>query len=151
MPDDTTGWGQRLVSPPQTGDPELQAGPRRNTAMDDDPSPESEWTPGEVPDRVPTVQCGRCDREWELEYELETLQAGNRAVEQFAMDHHRHTGHFPDGMTPWLVDCRQCPSGEEFLEQRAARRWAGTHARHTGHEVELAHGEDDFEIIGDSD
>lgn len=86
-------------------------------------------------DRTPTVSCSRCDREWDLEYELEELRAGNSALEQFAMDHHRHTGHHPDDVTPWLVDCRHCPDGEAFLRERPAVRWAETHERHTGHEV----------------
>ncbi len=83
----------------------------------------------------PTVACSRCDRTWELSYELEELQAGNRAVEQFALDHERHTGHFPDDVRPWLVDCRRCPAAEAFLAERPARRWAHSHARHTGHGV----------------
>ncbi|WP_256289748.1 hypothetical protein [Halobellus inordinatus] len=88
-------------------------------------------------DGVPTVSCSRCNREWDLHYELDELYAGNRAVEQFALDHGRHTGHFPDDVTPWVVDCRQCPDGDRYLEERPARRWAETHARHTGHTVEL--------------
>ncbi|MDQ2053987.1 MULTISPECIES: hypothetical protein [Halobellus] len=88
-------------------------------------------------DGVPTVSCSRCNREWDLHYELDELYAGNRAVEQFALDHERHTGHFPDDVTPWVVDCRQCPDGDRYLEERPARRWAETHARHTGHTVEL--------------
>lgn len=86
---------------------------------------------------VPTVTCSRCDGEWELGFELDELRAGNRAVEQFALDHERHTGHFPDDVTPWLVDCQRCPDGEAYLEERPARRWARTHARHTRHAVEL--------------
>jgi hypothetical protein len=89
------------------------------------------------PERTPTVACSRCDREWTLEYELEELHAGNSAVEQFAMDHYRHTGHYPDDVTPWQVDCRECPNGEQFLSERPARRFARTHARHTRHAVEL--------------
>lgn len=89
------------------------------------------------PDSVPTVGCSRCDREWELRFELETLKAGNQALEQFALDHERHTGHFPDDVTPWVVDCRRCPEREGYLAERPARRWAETHARHTGHAVEL--------------
>jgi len=88
-------------------------------------------------DGVPTVSCSRCNREWDLHYELDELYAGNRAVEQFALDHERHTGHFPDDVTPWLVDCRQCPDGDRYLEERPARRWAKTHARHTSHTVEF--------------
>ncbi|MBB6646563.1 hypothetical protein [Halobellus ruber] len=86
---------------------------------------------------VPTVACTQCGRAWDLDYELEELYAGNRAVEQFALDHERHTGHFPDDVTPWIVECRQCPDGEQYLEERSARRWAETHARHTNHTVEL--------------
>lgn len=88
-------------------------------------------------DGVPTVTCSRCESEWDLDFELDELHAGNRAVEQFALDHKRHTGHFPDEVTPWLVDCRQCPAGDDYLAERPARRWAETHARHTGHAVEL--------------
>lgn len=86
---------------------------------------------------VPTITCKRCGRTCELNYELEELYAGNRAVEQFALDHERHTGHFPDDVTPWIVECRQCPDGEEFLEERPTRRWAKAHARHTNHTVDL--------------
>lgn len=86
---------------------------------------------------VPTVTCTRCDREWDVGFELEELYAGNRAVEQFALDHERHTGHFPDDVTPWIVDCRQCPDGDQYLEEQPARRWAKVHARHTTHSVEL--------------
>jgi hypothetical protein len=102
-------------------------------------------------DRAPTVTCSRCDREWDLGFELDELGAGNRALEQFALDHERHTGHFPDDVTPWLVDCRQCPDGDGYLAQRPARRWAQTHARHTGHPVELRPptDEDATELIGE--
>ncbi|MFT4947399.1 MAG: hypothetical protein ACI8TL_001641, partial [Natronomonas sp.] len=48
------------------------------------------------PERTPTVACSRCGRKWGLEYELDELHAGNSAVQQFAMDHYRHTGHYPD-------------------------------------------------------
>jgi len=88
-------------------------------------------------DDPPTVSCARCDHRWELDYELEDLRAGNRAFEQFALDHERHTGHYPDDVTPWIVTCRRCPDGEQFLSERPARRWATTHARHTRHEVDL--------------
>lgn len=88
-------------------------------------------------EETPEVVCSRCGRTWELAYELDDLQAGNRAVEQFAMDHHRHTGHFPDDVTAWRADCQHCPGDEEFLAERPARRWAETHARHTGHTVAL--------------
>ncbi|ERG92394.1 MAG: hypothetical protein J07HQW1_02437 [Haloquadratum walsbyi J07HQW1] len=86
---------------------------------------------------APTVTCSRCNREWTLHYELEELYAGNRAVEQFALDHERHTGHFPDDITPWIVNCQQCPDGDRYLEKRPARRWAKTHARHTNHTIEF--------------
>lgn len=88
---------------------------------------------------APTVTCSRCDAEWDLAYELDELSAGNRAVEQFAMDHRRHTGHLPDDVSPWVVDCRRCPDGEEFVAERPARRWARTHARHTRHRVTVRH------------
>jgi hypothetical protein len=94
--------------------------------------------PANVPESgVPTVTCARCDREWELGFELEELHAGNRAVEQFALDHERHTGHFPDDVTPWIVGCRECSDGGRYLDERSARRWATVHARHTTHTVEL--------------
>jgi len=86
---------------------------------------------------APTLTCSRCDRTWDLGHELDELQAGNRAAEQFALDHHRHTGHYPDGVTPWTADCRQCPETERFLAERPAERFAHTHARHTGHTVGL--------------
>lgn len=96
---------------------------------DDDPSPDV--------DDVPTVSCSRCGRRWDLAHELDDLQAGNRALEQFALDHERHTGHYPDEVTPWVVRCDRCPAGERFLAERPARRWATTHARHTRHEVSV--------------
>jgi len=86
---------------------------------------------------TPTVACSRCGREWELTDELDNQQAGNRALEQFALDHHRHTGHYPDDVTPWIATCRRCPDREQFLSERPARRFAETHARHTGHAVSL--------------
>jgi len=104
----------------------------------------------EPADNTPTVTCDRCDREWELEYELDALYAGNQAFEQFALDHERHTGHFPDGVTPWVVDCQQCPDGERFLDERPARRWAETHARHTRHDVRIQHADDDSETATDT-
>lgn len=88
-------------------------------------------------DTVPVVSCSRCGREWDLAYELDELHAGNRALEQFALDHERHTGHFPDDVTPWIVSCEQCPAEDRFLEERPARRWSQTHARHTSHAVTL--------------
>jgi hypothetical protein len=84
-----------------------------------------------TPDEYPTLTCSRCDCRWNLAYELDELQVGNRAVEQFALDHHRHTGHYPDDITPWVADCRQCPETEPFLTERPANRFARTHARHT--------------------
>lgn len=96
---------------------------------------------------APTLTCSRCDRTWDLGYELDELQAGNRAAEQFALDHHRHTGHYPDGVTPWTADCRQCPEGERFLAQRPAERFARTHARHTGHAVDLQPPDDDASVV----
>jgi len=99
--------------------------------MTDDPSADT------LESGVPTVTCTRCGREWDLDIELEELYAGNRAVEQFALDHERHTGHFPDDVTPWIVVCRQCPDGDQYLEERPARRWAKVHARHTNHTVGL--------------
>lgn len=98
--------------------------------------------PGDVDD-VPTVTCSRCDRSWDLAYELEELRVGNQAVEKFALDHKQHTGHFPDDVTAWLADCRQCPDGEAFLSERPARRWAEAHARHTGHTLAIRHGDDE--------
>ena len=86
-------------------------------------------------DDTPTVTCSRCDTEWDLEYELDTLRVGNRAVERFALDHKLHAGHFPDEVRPWTVVCEQCSDGDEFLTERPARRWAETHARHTRHSV----------------
>ena len=99
-------------------------------------------TPPRDVDDTPTVTCSRCNREWDLAFELDDLQVGNQAIEQFALDHKRHTGHFPDEVSPWVVACRQCPDGEEFLAERPARRWAETHARHTKHEVTLRHEEE---------
>ncbi len=90
-------------------------------------------------DDTPTICCSRCDNTWELTYELETLYAGNQAFEQFALDHKRHTGHFPDDVSPWVVDCQQCPDTEAYLDERPARRWAETHLRHTTHAVTITH------------
>jgi hypothetical protein len=99
------------------------------------------------PADVPTLTCSRCNRSWELAYELDELQVGNRAVEQFALDHRRHTGHYPDGVTPWIADCQQCPETEQFLAERPAERFARTHSRHTGHTVELHPPEDDPSFV----
>lgn len=101
-------------------------------------------------DNVPTISCTRCDREWKLSYELDDLQVGNQSVEQFALDHMRHTGHFPDDVSPWVVRCQQCPDGDEFLAERPARRWAETHARHTRHSVTIDHA-DTEQIIVDAE
>ena len=95
------------------------------------------------PEMTPTVSCSRCGREWELSYELDDQRAGNRALEQFALDHHRHTGHYPDGVSPWIADCRRCPCTDRFLGERPARRFATTHARHTAHTVSLHYPESD--------
>ncbi|MEF8937270.1 MAG: hypothetical protein V5A32_04880 [Halovenus sp.] len=126
--------------------------PENGPAGEDDKQlPEAFEAAGEAypPDSgVPTITCSRCDREWELSYELDELQVGNRALEQFAMDHNHHTGHYPDGVTPWTAACRQCPAGESFLAERPARRFAKTHARHTTHTVDLQQPEsDDSETV----
>lgn len=94
-----------------------------------------------VSENAPTVSCERCGRQWDLSYELDELMAGNQAVEQFALDHERHTGHYPDGVSTWRATCRRCPDGVERLSENAARRWARTHARHTRHDVTLHHAE----------
>lgn len=99
-------------------------------------------------DDTPTVSCSRCNTDWNLGYELDELQVGNQAVERFALDHKRHTGHFPDEISAWVAACRQCPDGEEFLSERPARRWAETHARHTRHDVTLRHAEEEPTVIG---
>lgn len=102
-------------------------------------------------DDVPTVTCTRCDREWALAHELDDLKVGNRAVEQFALDHERHTGHFPDDVTPWIASCRQCPDGDQYLSETPARRWAETHARHTHHDVDLQHADGETSTISPVD
>jgi hypothetical protein len=96
---------------------------------------------GEIDD-VPTISCLRCDREWDLSYELDVIAVGNQAIEQFALDHKRHTGHFPDDAATWLARCRNCPEEVERLSSNAVRRWAETHARHTRHSVAVSHGTD---------
>jgi hypothetical protein len=101
------------------------------------PAEDSPNGPEHETERVPTVTCTACEREWELHYELEELKVGNRALEQFALDHHRHTGHYPDDVTPWVVACDQCPATEQYLEERPARRFAIAHARHTNHTVSI--------------
>jgi hypothetical protein len=94
-------------------------------------------------DDLPTVSCTRCGRTWDLAYELDELVAGNQAVEQFALDHKRHTGHFPDDAATWLARCRHCPEGVERLSRNATRRWAERHARHTRHTVAVSYGDGD--------
>lgn len=94
-------------------------------------------------DDTPTVSCERCDREWDVAYELDELGVGNQAVEQFALDHKRHTGHYPDGVGTWLADCRNCPEGTERLSEDGASRWGEIHARHTRHAVEVSRATDD--------
>jgi len=108
--------------------------------MTDDPETE-------VRDGTPTVSCSRCDQGWDLRYELDELQVGNRAIERFALDHHRHTGHYPDDVTPWIASCRRCPDEERFLAERPARRFAETHTRHTRHTVELTSPEGESSIV----
>jgi hypothetical protein len=88
-------------------------------------------------DDTPTISCSRCNREWDLSYELDELRLGNQAVEQFALDHMQHTGHFPDDVSTWQADCRRCPEQVERLSERGVRRWARTHARHTRHDVDI--------------
>jgi hypothetical protein len=101
----------------------------------------------ETIDDTPTMTCSRCDQTWDLGYELDELRLGNQAVEQFALDHMRHTGHFPDGVSPWIASCRRCPDGDEFLAEHAARRWAETHARHTRHTVVVEHADEDPTVV----
>jgi hypothetical protein len=95
-----------------------------------------------------TMTCSRCGRSWDLAYELDELQVGNRAAEQFALDHHRHTGHYPDGVSPWVANCQQCPETEQFLAERPAERFARTHARHTGHDLALESPDDGSTLVG---
>ena len=99
-------------------------------------------TPADVDD-VPTVSCSRCGREWDLSYELDEMRVGNQALEQFALDHARHTGHYPDDVSTWRANCRNCPEEVERLSEDSAHRWAETHARHTTHGVEVRHATDD--------
>ncbi|WP_199719463.1 hypothetical protein [Halorubrum sp. Atlit-26R] len=103
--------------------------------MTDDPFSDDAFSDDDR--EVPTVSCERCDREWVLDREVDDLDPGSHAIEQFALDHERHTGHYPDGVTPWIARCDRCPDGERFLAERPARRWARTHARHTRHTVRL--------------
>lgn len=103
-------------------------------------------------DDVPTIACERCGREWRLAYELDEMGVGNQAIEQFALDHHRHTGHFPDGISTWQAVCRQCPEEVQRLDEHAAHRWAETHARHTRHSVAIEHADvDDPTVIDPPD
>ncbi|WEL20449.1 hypothetical protein [Halorhabdus sp. BNX81] len=113
---------------------------------DSDEGPAGPLGPADIED-VPTITCERCGREWDLAYELEELAVGNQALEQFALDHQRHTGHFPDGVSTWQADCRQCPESVQRLDERGARRWAQTHARHTDHAVELTHADEEPTLI----
>jgi len=113
---------------------------------DSDGDPAVSPGPDDIDD-LPTVSCERCGRKWDLAYELEEVAVGNQAFEQFALDHQRHTGHFPDGISTWGADCRQCPEAIQRLDERAARRWAETHARHTGHAVEVDHAEKELTVI----
>ncbi|WP_101297958.1 hypothetical protein [Halegenticoccus soli] len=105
---------------------------------DSDPFPPPN---GEIDD-TPIVSCTTCGREWDVSYELDELGVGNQALEQFALDHKRHTGHYPDDVTTWRADCLRCPEEVERLSGDAARRWARTHARHTRHAVEIRHSTD---------
>jgi hypothetical protein len=102
--------------------------------------------PEEIDD-TPTLACSRCGCKWDLDFELDELGVGNQAVEQFALDHMRHTGHFPDGVATWRADCRQCPAGEERLSEHGVRRWAETHARHTRHEIEIRSDSDAVSLV----
>ena len=112
----------------------------------DDPDRPEAAIDADAADNTPTVTCSQCDRTWELEYELDSLYAGNQAFEQFALDHKRHTGHFPDDVTPWIADCNRCPAAERYLDEGPARRWAETHARHTSHPVGLTHTPSDVAV-----
>jgi hypothetical protein len=119
------------------------------TDRSDDPDPPADRTRPHTRDDVddvPTVTCSRCDAEWDLSYELDDLGVGNRAFEQFALDHVRHTGHFPDEVTPWVASCRRCPGGDRFLSETPARRWAATHARHTRHDVAVTHADTEVTV-----
>lgn len=108
---------------------------------------DQEMPPAADVDDTPTIRCTRCDRTWDLEYELDELNVGNQSFEQFALDHMRHTGHFPDGVSPWTASCRHCPGSERFLAAGPARRWAETHARHTRHTVALDHDDEETTVV----
>ena len=101
--------------------------------------------PDEIDD-VPTVSCTTCGREWDLSHELDELEVGNQAVEQFALDHMQHTGHYPDSVSTWRAVCRNCPEGAERLSERGVSRWAETHARHTRHSVEVRPATEDGDV-----
>jgi hypothetical protein len=105
--------------------------------------------PDDTPANDPTISCRRCGREWDLGAELEAV--GNQAFEQFALDHRRHTGHFPDSVETWRVECRHCPETAERIEEGAARRWANTHVRHTNHAVTVRDADGDERVIGPDD
>jgi hypothetical protein len=132
---------------PDDSDPDAEDAPVAAPADDDRPAPDAHG-PGVPADRtvpvgddvddVPTVSCRRCGREWDLSYELDELRVGNQALEQFALDHVRHTGHYPDAVSTWRADCVHCPEGVEQLNAGGVRRWARTHARHTRHDVEVS-------------
>jgi hypothetical protein len=123
---------------PFAADDRDPANSSRPGAQGDEP-PES----GSDRDDAPTVSCTRCGAEWDLSHELDELRVGNQALEQFALDHKRHTGHFPDDVSTWRAVCLRCPEGVERLSEDAAHRWAETHARHTRHGVEVRHASDD--------
>ena len=101
-------------------------------------------------DDTPTIACERCGRTWDLRYELDELNVGNQAVEQFALDHQRHTGHFPDGISTWTARCRQCPESVQRLSESPTRRWARTHARHTNHTVAVDHADLEEPLLVDA-
>jgi hypothetical protein len=111
---------------------------------------DSRGDPDDVDD-MPTISCARCGQEWDLSYELDELRVGNQAVEQFALDHWRHTGHYPDDVSTWRADCLRCPEDAERLSEDAARRWGRTHARHTRHSVEIGHATDDETTVIDGE
>lgn len=128
------------------------SGPGSDEPFSGDERPRSERRVDEPPfsadvDDVPTVTCSRCGREWDLSYELDELRVGNQALEQFALDHARHTGHYPDDVATWRASCRICPEGTERLSESSAYRWAETHARHTTHSVEVRHATDEETIL----
>jgi hypothetical protein len=108
-------------------------------------------TSDEDPEDAPTITCKRCDQTWDLAREFEDLGVGNHAIEQFALDHKRHTGHFPDSIRTWRAKCHNCPEEAERLAQDAVTRWAETHARHTRHEIEICHARSDKTTLVASD